>query len=192
MNDRAKNTLLVVLGLGLAFSVGQRFGGGAGASSQELAAGPNLAVPLPPAPQGRRVGGSSGTTNPPVTGTGAPVEPAPLVWESGSGGSAAAGGIIAVTGSYGVGTSVLYVIDAKSRQLAVYEARGGSRGGRRVVLVGARKIDLDLQLEGYRDESEHSYDDLRDMFQKRGLLPAGGAGKGVSAPTKNGGGTSGG
>ncbi|PIE21990.1 MAG: hypothetical protein CSA62_14690 [Planctomycetota bacterium] len=186
MNDRAKNTLLVVLGLGLAFSVGQRFGTARAHSGHELAAGPNLAVPLTPEPQGRRVGGNSQKPQPPVTGTGAPSQPGPLVWESGGGSSGAAGGIIAVTGSYGVGTSVLYVVDAKNRQLAVYEARGGSRGSRRLVLVGARKIDLDLQLEGYRDESEHSYDQLRKMFEKRGLIPAGGASKGVSAPTQRG------
>ena len=38
---------------------------------------------------------------------------------------------------------MLYLIDTNSRQLAVYEARGGSAGNRRVVLVGARRIDLD-------------------------------------------------
>jgi hypothetical protein len=183
MSERSKNLLLVGLGLALAFSLGTRFGGGL--EPEKLQAGPNLATPVMPEPQGRRVGsgGSSGSTTPP-TGTGTPGEAAPLVWESGSGGSASAGGIIAVTGSYGVGTSVLYVIDAKTRQLAVYEARGGSRSGRRVVLVGARRIDLDLQLEGYRDESEHSYEELRKRFGDAGLLGPGGSSKGISAPSK--------
>ena len=70
------------------------------------------------------------------------------IYDSDDGTAAQGDGIIAVTGSYGVGTSVLYVIDTKSKQLAVYEARGGSGNGRRIYLVGARRIDLDLQLEG--------------------------------------------
>jgi hypothetical protein len=39
---------------------------------------------------------------------------------------------------------------------------------RRVVLVGARKIDLDLQLRGYNDRSEYGYDKLEQLFQKPG------------------------
>lgn len=187
MSERAKNVLLVILGLGLAFSLGQRFAGG---STQELNAGPNLAEPVFPEPQGRRVGGNTRTT-PPPSGTGAESEAAPLVYESGGSSSGAARDLIAVTGSYGVGTSVLYVIDAERRQLAVYEARGGSRNGRRVVLVGARRIDLDLQLEGYRDESEHSYDQLRGLFEKQGLIAPGTGAKGVSAPTTGTGGEEG-
>ena len=79
-----------------------------------------------------------------------------------------ANGFLAVTGSYGVGTSVLYLVDTEKRQLAVYEARGGSAAQRRVVLVGARKIDLDLELEGYNDRSEYPYRRLRGLFDKRG------------------------
>jgi len=79
--------------------------------------------------------------------------------------------MIAVTGDYGVGTSVLYVIDTKEKVLSVYEARGGAKSSRRVVWVGARKIDLDLKTQGYNDESEVSYEQLQAIFQKRGLLP---------------------
>lgn len=82
--------------------------------------------------------------------------------------SSAGGGFVAVTGSYGVGTSVLYLVDTVNRQLAVYEARGGSSEQRRIVFVGARKIDLDLQLERYNDRSEYDYRDLRKLFDKRG------------------------
>jgi hypothetical protein len=92
---------------------------------------------------------------------------APLVWGGDSGTSAAANGVIAVTGSYGVGTSVLYVIDTTTRQLAVYEARGGSPDSAKVFLVGARRIDLDLQLQGYNDLSEFDYDRLKRMFESR-------------------------
>ena len=68
-----------------------------------------------------------------------------LVYEDGgSGMSAAANGMIAVTGSYGVGTQVLYLIDTTTKQLAVYEARGGSGSMRRLIFLGARRISLDL------------------------------------------------
>ncbi len=93
-----------------------------------------------------------------------------LVYDSNDGSGTAANGIIAVTGSYGVGTSVLYVIDAKSLQLAVYEARGGAESMRRLIHVGSRRIDLDLQLEGFNDQSLHSYQDLKRLFGSR---PAG-------------------
>jgi hypothetical protein len=107
---------------------------------------------------------------------------APLVY--GNDGTAAAGtnGILAVTGSYGVGTSVLYLIDTVSRQLAVYEARGGSQGSRRVYLVGARKIDLDLQLQGYNDESEWPYEELLRKFEGRGPTRDKDAGTGITKP----------
>jgi len=93
----------------------------------------------------------------------------PLIYDSDAGPAAIGNGIIAVTGSYGVGTSVLYVIDTLNKQLAVYEARGGGSNGRRIYLVGARRIDLDLRLEGYNDKSEHSYEELAHMFKANGL-----------------------
>ena len=112
-----------------------------------------------------------GPVNPPP----APAVPAesppaaPVVYPEESGGNAAAAnGFVAVTGSYGVGTSVVYLFDTVNRQLAVYEARGGSAEQRRIVLVGARKIDLDLQLEGYNDRSEYEYQKLKDVFGRRG------------------------
>jgi hypothetical protein len=93
---------------------------------------------------------------------------APIVVPEDGGQAVAGNGFLAVTGSYGVGTSVLYLVDTVNRQLAVYEARGGSVDQRRIVLVGARKIDLDLQLEGYNDRSEYDYRRLRTVFQKGG------------------------
>ena len=111
---------------------------------------------------------------------------APIVYPDDGGQSAANNGFVAVTGSYGIGTSVLYLVDTVHRQLAVYEARGGSTEQRRLVLVGARKIDLDLMLEGYNDRSEYDYRDLRKVFEKRrntdpdvttGLEPENGAHK---------------
>jgi hypothetical protein len=114
--------------------------------------------------------GGRGPVNPPPAPTEAPIEPpAPtVVYSEESGQSASGNGFVAVTGSYGVGTSVLYLIDTQSRQLAVYEARGGSAEQRRIMLVGARRIDLDLQLQGYNDRSEYEYEQLKELFEKRG------------------------
>ena len=115
------------------------------------------------AAQGR--GPDKPIVKPPVE---APKPSEPLVYGGDSGQAAAANGVIAVTGSYGVGQSVLYLVDTVNKQLAVYEARGGAPSTRRLVLVGARKIDLDLRLEGYNDESEYSYETLRKLFEQRG------------------------
>ena len=110
----------------------------------------------------------------------------PLVYESSTGGaSSSSNGFIAVTGSYGVGTSVLYVIDTHKQQLAVYEARGGSKSMRRLVLVGARRIDLDLEIEGYNDESEYDYAALRKRVEAAERRAArGGADKGTTGLEK--------
>lgn len=99
---------------------------------------------------------------------GTAAEPQVVYSEESGQSSASANGFLAVTGSYGVGTSVMYLVDTVNRQMAVYEARGGSSEQRRLVLVGARRIDLDLQLEGYNDRSEYDYRDLREAFAKRG------------------------
>lgn len=141
-----QNTLVLGLLMGGSFVVGQ------------------WVVPAQLAAQGR------GPTNPPPV---APVLPAPstaapIVVPDDGGQSASNNGFLAVTGSYGVGTSVLYLIDTVNRQLAVYEARGGGAEQRRIVLVGARKLDLDLMLEGYNDRSEYDYRKLRSVFENRG------------------------
>jgi hypothetical protein len=154
-----QQTLLLGAGFGIAFLLGQRLpmGGSVAASADPVlhAQGRGPATPPPP-PDPKPTSGATGS-----------VEPAVVYSEEG-GHSASANGFVAVTGSYGVGTSVLYLVDTVNRQLAVYEARGGSAEQRRVVLVGARRIDLDLQLEGYNDRSEYDYDRIKDVFQKRG------------------------
>ena len=157
------HTFLLGAGFGTAFLVGRltNFPGGGFPGS----GGPDAGSGYLEA-QGR------GPTNPPPRTDPDPTPPAaeqPLVYTEDSGhGSSSTNGFLAVTGSYGVGTSVVYVIDTVNRQLAVYEARGGSAEQRRIVLVGARKIDLDLQLEGYNDRSEYEYRQLKDVFSKRG------------------------
>lgn len=72
--------------------------------------------------------------------------------------------MIAVTGVDITGASILYLIDTQNRQLAVYQANGGSESTQSVKLIGARRIDLDLKLYGYNDKSEHSFEELQKRF----------------------------
>lgn len=79
--------------------------------------------------------------------------------------------MIAVTGVDITGQSVLYLIDTIDKQLAVYQASGGAPGTNSVRLVGARRIDLDLQLSGFNDKTETggkslTYEDLEKKFSK--------------------------
>ena len=78
--------------------------------------------------------------------------------------------LIAVTGPDQTGSGVLYVIDTKRRQLACYQASGGSGTQAGIRFLGARRIDLDLQVEGYNDHSKHSFRELEELFAD---LPAG-------------------
>ena len=140
------HTALLGAGFGVAFLMGQWVPGMLGAQGR---------APVNP------------PTAPPVTGLPDPSDAKPpIVYTEDNGRAVSANGFVAVTGSYGVGTSVLYLIDTATRQLAVYEARGGSPEQRRVVLVGARRIDLDLQLRGYNDRSEYEYSQLEEVFRK--------------------------
>ncbi|MFN3240309.1 MAG: hypothetical protein ACE37K_02225 [Planctomycetota bacterium] len=154
--NKSLQTLLLGAGIGGAFLLGQLFPRGGD---------PRPVDGLTLHAQGR------GPINAPPRPIAQPTEadqPAPIVYTEEGGGSSANNGFIAVTGSYGVGTSVLYLVDTNNRQLAVYEARGGSASQRRITLVGARRIDLDLQLPSYNDRSEYEYDDLKKLFDKRG------------------------
>lgn len=185
----------------LAFTLGMRFGEGAGGAGESPAGAkgpaaqgavgdtfqppyaglleaqgreplptPNGATP-PPTPA-VNVPGVGNLPIPDLTGIfdGQPTTPAlgeGIYYAEGNQTGAAGNGILAVTGSYGIGTSVLYVVDTEKQQLAVYEARGGARGSRRLYLVGARRIDLDLQLLGYNDTSDYLYEDLQKRFADR-------------------------
>ena len=78
------------------------------------------------------------------------------------------GSMIAVTGVDITGSSILYVIDTDNRQLSVYQATGGSSATSNVRWVGARRIDLDLQVDGWNDKSELGFKELRKEFEKNG------------------------
>jgi hypothetical protein len=106
--------------------------------------------------------------NPPAS-TAVPMPPptAPVLGNADSNGR-----MIAVTGVDLTGSSILYVIDTEAKQIAVYQAQGGGSSTQSIKLVGARRIDLDLQLYGYNDESEYKYEDLEKKFIESGILGA--------------------
>lgn len=72
--------------------------------------------------------------------------------------------MIAVTGVDRTGASVLYLVDTEAKQLAVYQATGGTSSKMGVKLIGARRLDLDLQLFGFNDQSDYSYRELQAQF----------------------------
>jgi len=78
------------------------------------------------------------------------------------------GSMIAVTGVDVTGGSLLYLIDTEARQLTVYQATGGTRSTMNVRWVGARNLDLDLQVDGWNDESEYTYKELAAAFKDQG------------------------
>ena len=82
--------------------------------------------------------------------------------------------MIAVTGVDITGTSVLYLVDTRTKQLVVYQASGGGSSTQGVRLVGARNISLDLRLDGFNDKTELDgrslkYKDLESRFASKGL-----------------------
>lgn len=79
--------------------------------------------------------------------------------------------MIAVTGVDITGQSVLYLVDTEAKQLAVYQASGGAPGTNSIRLVGARRIDLDLELDGFNDKTTIdgqplTYKDLARRFER--------------------------
>lgn len=76
---------------------------------------------------------------------------------------------VAVSGEYQTGVSLLYVLDQESQRLAVYEGRGGASNSHRLSLVGVRNVALDMQLDGFNDESDYSYKELQELLERRGV-----------------------
>jgi len=74
--------------------------------------------------------------------------------------------MIAVTGVDLTGSAILYLVDTVNPHIAVYQASGGSSGTQAIRLVAARRIDLDLQLDGLNDRSEFTYKELAKRFEK--------------------------
>jgi hypothetical protein len=73
--------------------------------------------------------------------------------------------MIAVTGVSPTGAAVLYLVDSRSRRLAVYQWTG-----KNIELVAARNIEYDLTLlDSYHDASpdEVAVPRLRDVWKRR-------------------------
>ncbi len=83
--------------------------------------------------------------------------------------------MIAVTGVDLTGQSVLYLVDTEAMQLACYQATGGAGGTQGIKLVGARRIDLDLMLDGFNDKTEDQkgnplpFKALQKLFDASGI-----------------------
>ncbi len=75
------------------------------------------------------------------------------------------------TGTAAHGGALLFVLNARTRTLNVYEAEGGSRATRGITFVASRKIDRDLYVTGYNDKSEYSYQDLVERFRVEEARP---------------------
>ena len=92
----------------------------------------------------------------------------------GIGGTADSNGrMIAVTGVDVTGQSILYLIDTVGQQVCVYQASGGSSSTQGVKFVGARRIELDLLLDGFNDKTESNgkplaFKDLQRIFEAQG------------------------
>lgn len=84
--------------------------------------------------------------------------------------------MIAVTGVDITGASILYLVDTINYRLCIYQANGGAPSTQGIKFVGARRIDLDMQLDGLNDKSDYPYKKLRALFGEQGLLPASDAG----------------
>ncbi len=91
-----------------------------------------------------------------------------------AGGTADSNGrMIAVTGVDVTGQSILYLIDTIGHQICVYQASGGSSSTQGIRFVGARRIDLDLLLDGFNDKTESggkplAFKDLQAIFESQG------------------------
>jgi hypothetical protein len=72
---------------------------------------------------------------------------------------------IALAASIGGGESVVYYFDTVAERLCVYQYKGGSKGGLR--LLSARYIGYDLRLETYRDLSELSPREMRSAYEEQ-------------------------
>ena len=109
----------------------------------------------------------------PIPQTPAPLPPGATHQVSGIGTAMSGNGMIAATAIDMTGSNVLYVLDTNARQLAVYQANGGSDSMQSLKLIGARKIDLDLQLQSFNDKSKKDvqYPELEKQFQTLPVTP---------------------
>jgi hypothetical protein len=82
--------------------------------------------------------------------------------------------MIAATGSVGSGMSVLWLVDTEKNRLLVY---GTNSLGKALELRAARRIDYDLKLDEYHDESQYRWEDLARLARRAGEPESTPAGK---------------
>lgn len=70
---------------------------------------------------------------------------------------------VAVTTPIGSGESVLFLVDSKKEQIALYQF-DRNKG---LKFLAARKIDYDLRIDGYQDMSEFTRSELKQEYQKQ-------------------------
>ena len=70
---------------------------------------------------------------------------------------------VAVTTPIGSGESVLFLVDSKKEQIALYQF-DRNKG---LKFLAARKIDYDLMIDGYQDMSEFTRAELKKEYQKQ-------------------------
>ena len=97
----------------------------------------------------------------------------PFLSTGGYGTADSNGRMIAVTGIDITGGSLLYLVDTETRHLSIYQATGGTKSTMKVQWVGARNIDLDLQVDGWNDKSSYPYKELAKEFAGGGDLEEG-------------------
>jgi len=116
----------------------------------------------------------SKSQNPPVPPGQAQPQTQSLPLSQGFATSDSNGQMIAVTGIDVTGGSLLFLIDTQSRHLSVYSAQGGTSSTANLKWLGARNIDLDLQVDGFNDRSEYKYKALAQEFAESGSSAASG------------------
>jgi hypothetical protein len=129
---------------------GSNSGGDSGTLAPDQPLGP--VPPTTPTPGGANLGAGT-NIRPGFTGRSS----APTASDSNSNNR-----FVAVTTPVGSGESVLFLIDSKSEQVAVY--RFVRRKG--LEFLAARKIDYDLRVKGYGDVSDFSRDDMKRFYEK--------------------------
>ena len=75
---------------------------------------------------------------------------------------------VAVTTPIGSGESVLFLIDSKHDQLVCY--RFDRRKG--LMFLAGRKIDYDLRITGYEDQSKFTRDEMKRLYEKHAAKAA--------------------
>ncbi|MSR46045.1 MAG: hypothetical protein EXS13_03095 [Planctomycetes bacterium] len=88
------------------------------------------------------------------------------------------GSNLLIHSTIGGASAFLWVVDPETRNLAVYEAMPGENGGLR--LLGARKIEHDLELKKYRDLSVYSAEELARL---KGVIDTRAIDTGATAPS---------